>query len=38
MRMDWGRIVESVEDEYLAAVAGPACVPQALWNPALPLA
>jgi glycosyltransferase involved in cell wall biosynthesis len=37
-QMDWGRIVESVEDEYLAAIAGPVSLPSALWNPALPLA
>jgi glycosyltransferase involved in cell wall biosynthesis len=37
-QMDWGRIVESVEDEYLAAITGPVSLPSALWNPALPLA
>jgi glycosyltransferase involved in cell wall biosynthesis len=36
-RMDWGRIVESVEDEYLAAISGPASQPSAAWEPALPL-
>ena len=36
--LDWGRIVESVEDEYVSAMADSAPLPAANWKPALPLA
>jgi len=36
--MDWGRIVESVEDEYLTAMTASAPMSAGLWKPALPLA
>ena len=37
-RLDWGRIVESVEDEYVSAMADSAPLLATNWKPALPLA
>jgi glycosyltransferase involved in cell wall biosynthesis len=36
--MDWGRIVESIESEYVAAIAGATTLPSLAWEPALPTA
>ncbi len=35
-RMDWGRIVETIEAEYAAAMAAPGALPRVAWKPALP--
>ena len=33
MRLDWGRIVDAVEGEYVAAMAAPAVLPPVEWKP-----
>jgi glycosyltransferase involved in cell wall biosynthesis len=37
-RLDWVRIVEAVEAEYLSAMAHPEAMAPPLWSPALPIA
>jgi glycosyltransferase involved in cell wall biosynthesis len=37
-RLDWGRIVEAVETEYVAALAAPGVLPRMAFNPMLPSA
>lgn len=37
-RLDWGHIVEGIEDEYAAAMAAADAAPRTAWAPALPAA